>query len=59
VVITGAALEETEFATDRGPRGLPAWRLTAEDALALIWVLDPDVTDWQLEAAAGGSAPDL
>jgi len=59
LMITEATLEETECATDRGPRSLPAWRLTAEDALGPIWVLDPDVTDRRPRAAAGGAPPDV
>jgi hypothetical protein len=45
--------------TDRGRRELPAWRLTAEDALGPIWVLDPDVVDWQPAPDAGGPRPNL
>jgi hypothetical protein len=59
LLIIEAELLESEFQTDRGPRRAPAWRLTAEDALGPIWVLDPDVVDWQPAADAGGSPPDL
>jgi hypothetical protein len=49
LVITEAAPAQTEFVTDRGRRLLPAWRLTAIDALGPIWVLDPDLApgEWQ------------
>ncbi len=59
LLITAAELSECEYETDRGPRCLPAWRLTAQEALGPIWVLDPHVADWQPEADAGGSPPDL
>lgn len=59
LLITEAELLESEFETDRGRRRVPAWRLTAQDALGPIWVLDPDVGDWQPAADAGGSPPDL
>jgi hypothetical protein len=59
LLLTEAELLESEFQTDRGRRRLPAWRLTAEDALGPIWVLDPDVVDWQPAADAGGTPPDL
>lgn len=41
--IVGAESSATEFRTDRGRRRLPAWRLTAIDAIGPIWVLDPDL----------------
>ncbi len=59
LIITGAELLETEFWTDRERRRLPAWRLTAPDTLGPIWVLDPDISDWQPAADAGGAPPDL
>ncbi len=59
LLITEAELLESEFQTDRGSQRLPAWRLTAQDALGPIWVLDPGVQDWQPAADAGGSPPDL
>jgi hypothetical protein len=59
LVITEAELLESEFQTDRGRQRLPAWRLTAQDALGPIWVLDPDIRDWQPAADAGGAPPDL
>ena len=59
LLITAAELSECEFETDRGDRCLPAWRLTAQDALGPIWVLDPHVADWQPAADADGSPPDL
>lgn len=37
--VTAATLAHTEFATDRGPQRLPAWRVEAVDALGPIWVL--------------------
>jgi hypothetical protein len=58
-LITAAELLQAEFETDRGRRRLPAWRLTAEDALGPIWVLDPAVVAWQPVADAGGPVPDL
>lgn len=59
LVITAAEPAETEFLTDRGRRPLPAWRLTAEDALGPIWVLNPSVSDWRPAADAGGPPPSL
>lgn len=59
LLITEAELLDSEFQTDRGRQRMPAWRLTAQDALGPIWVLDPDVVDWQPAADAGGSLPDL
>jgi hypothetical protein len=49
LVITDAVHAETEFPTDRGRRQLPAWRLTAIDALGPIWVLDRELApgEWQ------------
>jgi hypothetical protein len=49
LVITDAVRGETEFVTDRGRRRLPAWRLTAIDALGPIWVLDRELApgEWQ------------
>jgi hypothetical protein len=38
---------------------LPAWRLTAEDMLGPIWVLDPVIADWQPPPGAGGPAPTI
>jgi hypothetical protein len=36
------------FATDRGRRSLPAWRLTGPDLVGPLWVLDPAIaaTRW-------------
>jgi hypothetical protein len=36
LLITEAELLESEFQTDRGSQRLPAWRLTAQDALGPI-----------------------
>jgi hypothetical protein len=49
LVITDAVRGEIEFVTDRGRRQLPAWRLTAIDALGPIWVLDRELApgEWQ------------
>lgn len=41
--ITAATRAETDFRTDRGPRRMPAWRLTVQDTLGPIWVLDPEI----------------
>jgi hypothetical protein len=57
LTIDAAALEEAEFMTDRGKRNLPAWRLSATDALGAIWVLDPDVADWRPTADAAPRYP--
>jgi hypothetical protein len=59
LTIGAAALEEAEFVTDRGPQRLPALRLSAQDALGPIWVLDPDVADWKPAADAAGSYPQV
>ena len=34
-----AVIDQTSFATDRGPLVLPAWRVEAADALGPVWVL--------------------
>lgn len=57
LVVTAAELSEREFRTDRGPRRLPAWRLTATGACGPIWILDPDVAGWEPSASAGGPRP--
>jgi hypothetical protein len=59
MLVTAAEPSESDFESDRGPRRLPAWRLTAQDALGPIWVLDPDVVDWQPASGAGGPPPEL
>lgn len=59
LTIIAAERAQTEFMTDRGSQRLPSWRLTAEDALGPIWVLDPDLGDWRPAARAGGHPPDL
>ncbi|MDE3133203.1 MAG: hypothetical protein KGL15_03970 [Acidobacteriota bacterium] len=59
LVIDAANCEEAEFLTDRGPRRLPAWRLSAEHALGAIWVLDPGVTDWRPARDAGVMPPQV
>lgn len=43
LLITDAQPEETVFATDRGDRSLPAWRLTGPGINGALWVLDPSV----------------
>lgn len=58
LAIHSAELEEAEFMTDRGPLLLPARRLSAQDALGVIWVLDPDVVDWQPAADAAVRLPE-
>lgn len=47
-VIKSAIRSQTSFATDRGPRLLPAWRLQSDDAHGYSWVLDPEIasTEW-------------
>ncbi len=37
--VTRAVVDETQFATDRGPLMLLAWRVEASDTLGPIWVL--------------------
>jgi hypothetical protein len=37
--VTGAVVDQTAFATDRGPLMLPAWKVEAVDTLGPIWVL--------------------
>jgi hypothetical protein len=59
LMIHAAALEEIEFMTDRGPQRLPAWRLSAQDALGAILVLDPDVADWKPATDAAPSRPQV
>lgn len=59
LIVDGAALEETEFRTDRGPRRLPAWRLSAQDALGPIWVLAPDVADWKPASDGAPAQPQV
>jgi hypothetical protein len=57
LLISAARVDFTEFLTDRGPCRLPAWRLSADDALGPIWMLDPMVEDWQPSADAAGPPP--
>lgn len=59
LTISAAALEEAEFMTDRGPKRLPAWRLSAEDALGAIWVLDTAVVDWKPASDTDASHPQV
>jgi hypothetical protein len=47
LVITEAALSQTEFWTDRGRHVLPAWRLTTDGTTGPIWVLDPETASRQ------------
>ena len=48
LLITSAAKDQAVFATDRGRRSLPAWRLTGPDLVGPLWVLDPAIaaTRW-------------
>jgi hypothetical protein len=39
LLLTRAVIDETQFATDRGPLVLPAWKVEAADTLGPIWVL--------------------
>jgi hypothetical protein len=59
--ITEAARAETDFRTDRGPRRLPAWRLTVQDTLGPIWVLDPEIepAEWRRSEPAPTARPQL
>jgi len=59
LVVTSVELAASEFVTDRGRRRLPAWRLTVQDALGPIWVLDPEIVDWRPSEGAGGDRPTL
>jgi hypothetical protein len=59
LVITEATLAETEFPTDRGRQLLPAWRLTAIDALGPIWVLEPDLSESEWQPAGSATAVPL
>jgi hypothetical protein len=45
LLLTDATREECEFATDRGRRLLPAWRVRARGVREPIWVLDPAIED--------------
>lgn len=56
LLVTAAERSETDFATDRGPRRLPAWRVAAVDALGPIWVLIPEVLSdcWSPPDMPGG-----
>ncbi|HET9718748.1 MAG TPA: hypothetical protein VFP55_01590 [Solirubrobacteraceae bacterium] len=57
LVITAATSASTRFATDRGERELPAWRLESPAALGPIWVLDPEVqpAEWRPPSPTPGS----
>jgi hypothetical protein len=48
LLITGVSKDHALFATDRGRRSLPAWRLTGPQLAGPLWVLDPAVaaTRW-------------
>lgn len=59
LTIGAATPDEADFVTDRGPQRLPAWRLSAQDALGCIWVLDPKVADWKPAADAAGTYPQV
>jgi hypothetical protein len=59
LMIHAGALQEIEFMTDRGPRRLPAWGLSAHDVVGAIWVLDPDVSDWTPATDAAPSRPQV
>jgi hypothetical protein len=54
--ITAAVQSETEFATDRGPQRLQAWRVEAVDAIGPIWVLTEEerARCWLPPQTAGG-----
>jgi hypothetical protein len=52
-----AALSTGEFATDRGRRQLPAWRLEIDGGLAPVWVLDPEIDPPEWLPAPGAGAP--
>jgi hypothetical protein len=59
LIIRAAGLEEATFITDRGPQRLAAWRLSAQDALGAIWVLDPEVLDWRPAADPAPIKPEV
>lgn len=48
LLITSATKAHAVFATDRGRRSLPAWRLTGPELAGPLWVLDPAIaaTRW-------------
>ena len=58
LVMTDASLEEYEFATDRGRRSLPAWRVRARGVDQPIWVLDPAI-EASIWLPSGQSTPYL
>lgn len=43
LLITQASPDNAQFATDRGSRELPAWRLSGPEVNGAFWVLDPTV----------------
>jgi hypothetical protein len=59
LLLSSATLEDFEFATDRGRRLLPAWRVRAEGIREPIWVLDPAIEDsiWEpMDSSIAGLA---
>ena len=46
LLVTAVASESVPFSSDRGPRELPALRLTVSDLQGSCVILDPDVAVW-------------
>ena len=58
MVITAATRSEAIFPTDRGPRTIPAWELTAEGVNGSIWVADPERPSlWEPDPASRPKRP--
>jgi hypothetical protein len=58
IVITAATRSETTFPTDRGPRTIPAWELTADGVNGSIWLADPEPpSPWQPDPASRPRRP--
>jgi hypothetical protein len=57
LLITGAIRHHAAFATDRGRRSLPAWRLTGPDLVGPLWVLDPAIAATRWVPPQGGPPP--
>jgi hypothetical protein len=55
--VTAVAPESAPFRCDRGPRQLPALRLTISDVRGSCVILDPDVDVWWPAADEGGPRP--
>lgn len=57
LLITSATKDHAVFATDRGHRSLPAWRLTGPELRGPLWVLDPAIAATRWTPPEDGTPP--